>query len=127
MSKIESAVRLALDFNRALNQHNGLAIAQLFSEDCIIESFHPAPNGAKYHGKSEVVAYWNDFFARFPKAQAEIEDVFGLGKRCVSHWKLFWEAADGTNAHTRGVDIFRTRDSLIVELLSYGKTLPAAR
>lgn len=127
MAKIESAVRVAIEFNKAFNQHDLPAMMQLLSDDCTVESFYPAPDGAIYTGKSEVGGYWNDLFARSPKAVAEIEDVFGLGKRCIMHWKLSWESADGSEAYLRGVDIFRMNDSLIVEIRSYGKAFPAAR
>lgn len=127
MSKIESAVRVVVEFNKAFNQHDIPAMMQLMSDDCTVESFDPAPGGARYAGKSEVAGYWNDLFAISHNAVADIEDVFGLGKRCVMHWKLSWDSADGSEAYLRGVDIFRISDGLIVEILSYGKVFPAAR
>jgi hypothetical protein len=127
MSKIESAVRVAIEFNNAFNQHDVPAMMQLLSDDCTVESFDPAPGGGRYTGKSEVAGYWNELFTKLPKAVADIEDVYGLGKRCIMRWKLSWESDDENEAHLRGVDIFRINEDLIVEILSYGKALPAAK
>jgi len=55
-------------------------------------------------------------FQQSPKTHIEIEEIFGLGMRCVMRWKYHW--ADG---YVRGVDIFSVADGLIAEKLSYVK------
>jgi len=120
-------MRVALAFNDAFNRHDVAGLMQLVSDDCTVEHFEPAPDGAVYVGHGAIAQFWQDYFGKNPAAHLEIEEVFGLGKRCVMHWKLSWESADGSVAHLRGVDVFRMNDSLIVEIRSYGKAFPAAR
>ena len=121
MSKIESTVRVAIDFNAALNRRDVPAMLQLIGDDCVFESFTPAPEGAAYTGREAVTQYWREFFNSFPEAQFEIEDIFGLGKRCVMRWVHSWVDNAGQTGSIRGVDIFRVQDGFIRELLSYVK------
>ncbi|MGP8337665.1 MAG: nuclear transport factor 2 family protein [Methanosarcinaceae archaeon] len=83
MSKIESAMRAALAFNKAFNGHDVAGITQLLSDDCVFEDFIPAPDGAVYSGKEAIARYWEDFFRESPHAHIEIEEIFGFGKRCI--------------------------------------------
>ena len=116
MAKIESAIRIVLEFNEAFNRHDTEGMMRLMTEDCVFENTHPAPDGTTYSGKQAVTRFWEDFFRASPHAHIEIEDIFGLGKRCIMRWRYEW--ADG---HVRGVDIFKERDGLICEKLSYVK------
>ena len=121
MSKVEEAMRLALTFNEAFNHHYVAGMMQLMSADCIFENTVPAPDGTVYSGKEAVAQFWHDFFRESPHARIEIEEIFGLGERCVMRWKYVWAEAAGKNGYVRGVDIFRVRDGLIREKLSYVK------
>ena len=117
MSKIEGALRAVLAFNDAFNHHDVDGMMNLMTDDCIFENTDPAPDGTAYSGKEVVTQFWQDFFRESPRAHIEIEEAFGLGNnRCVMRWKYTW--ADG---HVRGVDIFKVRDGLICEKLSYVK------
>ena len=117
MSKIEGALRTVLEFNEAFNHHDVAGMMQLMTEDCLFENTDPAPDGTAYAGKEVVTQFWQDFFRESPQAHIEIEEAFGLGNnRCVMRWKYTW--VDG---HVRGVDIFKVRDGLICEKLSYVK------
>ena len=117
MSKIEGALRVVLEFNEAFNQHDVAGMMQRMTDDCLFENTDPAPDGTAYAGKEVVTQFWQDFFRESPQAHIEIEEAFGLGNnRCVMRWKYTW--ADG---HVRGVDIFKVRDGLISEKLSYVK------
>jgi nuclear transport factor 2 (NTF2) superfamily protein len=122
MSKIETAMRVILEFNEAFNRHDVPAMMQLMTEDCAFENTDPAPDGTRYSGKEAVTRFWQDFFRESPKAHIEIEEIFGLGNnRCVMRWRYEWVDAAGKKGHVRGVDIFQVRDSLISEKLSYVK------
>jgi len=116
MSDIEAATRIVLAFNDAFNKHDVDGMMKLMSDDCIFENTAPAPDGTFYSGKEAVTRFWQDFFRESPQAHIEIEEIFGLGFRCVMRWKYTW--GDG---HVRGVDVFRIRDGLIMEKLSYVK------
>lgn len=122
MSRIESAIRLALEFNKAFNRHQVAEMMQLISDDCRFENAAPAPDGAAYAGKQAIAQCWEDFFRRSPQAHMEIEEIFGLGPlRCVMRWKCNWVDTAGEKRYIRGVDIFKVKDDLICEQLSYVK------
>jgi limonene-1,2-epoxide hydrolase len=121
LQKMESAMRTVLAFNQALNRHDVDGMMTLMSEDCVFENTAPAPNGTVYTGKAAVTAFWQEFFQNSTEAHIAIEEVFGLGERCIMRWRYEWMDAGGNEGHVRGVDIFRVRDGLITEKLSYVK------
>lgn len=121
MSRIESATRTILAFNEAFNRHDVAGMMQLMSDDCVFENTAPAPDGTVYSGKEAVTQFWQAFFRDSPQAHIEIEEIFGLGARCVMRWRYDWVDAAGKEGHVRGVDIFRLKDGLICEKLSYVK------
>ncbi len=121
MAKIEAAMRVTLAFNDALNRHDVPAMMALMSEDCVFENTSPAPDGTVYRGKEAVAQFWQEFFRAAPQARIQVEEIFGLGWRCVIRWRYDWVDAAGQPGHVRGVDIFTVKDGLINEKLSYVK------
>ena len=121
MSKIEAGVRVVLEFNEAFNRHDVPAMMQLMSDDCVFENTDPAPDGTVYSGKESVTQFWQDFFRESPQAHIEIEEIFGLGFRCIMRWRYEWMDNAGKKGHVRGVDIFKLKNGLISEKLSYVK------
>ena len=81
MSRLESAIRVVLEFNEAFNRHDVTGMMQLMSDDCVFENTAPAPDGAVYSGKEVVTRFWQDLFRELPHGHIEIEDIFGLGTR----------------------------------------------
>jgi len=116
MAKIESAIRLVLQFNEAFNRHDVAGMIKLMSEDCVFENTDPAPDGTLYSGKEAVTRFWQDFFRESPQAHIDIEEIFGMGHRCIMRWKYSWG-----EGHVRGVDVFKVEEGLITEKLSYVK------
>jgi hypothetical protein len=121
LSRLESATRIVLEFNEAFNRHDVAGMMRLMGEDCIFENTHPAPDGTLYSGVEAVTRFWQDFFRESPQAHIEIEEIFGLGMRCVMRWKYEWVDTAGKKGHVRGVDIFQVKDGLISGKLSYVK------
>jgi predicted SnoaL-like aldol condensation-catalyzing enzyme len=121
LARLESAMRVVLEFNKAFNRHDVTGMLQLMSDDCVFENTVPAPDGAVHAGKEAVTRFWQDFFRQSPLAHIEIEDIFGLGVRCIRRWRYEWEDAAGKKGHVRGVDIFLVKDGSICEQLSYVK------
>src|SRR6201988_1444649 len=121
LSRLESAIRIVLEFNEAFNRHDIASMMQVMNDDCIFENTNPAPDGTRYSGKETVTQFWQDFFRESPHAQIEIEEIFGLGNRCIMRWKYNWIDAAGKRGHVRGVDIFQVKDGFIYEKLSYVK------
>ncbi|HQV95237.1 MAG TPA: nuclear transport factor 2 family protein [Anaerolineales bacterium] len=116
MSEIESSVRAVMDFNDAFNRHDVQGMMQLTSDDTVFENTDPSPDGTRYAGKDAVTKFWQDFFRDAPNAHIDIEEIFGFGNRCVMRWTYTW--GDG---HIRGMDVFKLKDGLIAEKLSYVK------
>ncbi len=116
MSKIEASVRTVMEFNDAFNRHDVTGMMQLSTDDTVFENTHPSPDGTKYSGKEAVTKFWDEFFRESANAHIDIEEIFGFGNRCVMRWKYTW--GDG---HIRGVDVFKLKDGLIAEKLSYVK------
>ena len=121
LSKLESAVRVVLAFHEAFNRHDVAGMMQLMSDDCKFENTTPAPDGTLYSGKPSVTQFWQEFFRASPHAHMEVEDIFGLGLRCVVRWRYDWLDSAGLQGHVRGVDLFQVKDSSICEKLSYVK------
>jgi len=121
LSKLETAMRVVLAFNDAFNRHNVDEMMELMSDDCLFENTTPAPDGTAYKGKEAVTQFWRDFFRESPSAHIEIEEIFGLGNRCIMRWRYDWEEETGKRGHVRGVDIFNVKEGLIAEKLSYVK------
>ena len=114
MSKIESGMRIVLEFNEAFNRHDVAGMMNYMTDDCIFENTDPAPDGTTYSGKEAVTKFWQDFFRESPHAHIEIEEIFGMGLHCIMRWKYTWG-----EGHVRGVDVFKLRENLICEKLSY--------
>jgi len=121
MSKIESSVRVVLEFNDAFNRHDPAGMMALMSEDCVFENTYPPPDGTRYEGKEAVGQFWQDFFRESPHARIEIEEIVNCGTRCLLRWRYAWVDAEGNPGHVRGVDIFQVKSGLICEKLSYVK------
>jgi predicted SnoaL-like aldol condensation-catalyzing enzyme len=121
MSKVESAIRVVLAFNKAFNRHDVVGMVQLLSNNCIFDTSAPAPDGTVYTGKEAITHYLHDFFHQSPQARIEIEDVSGFGHRCVMRWRCEWLNETGNKQHMRGIDIFNEKNNLICEKLSYVK------
>jgi len=121
MSRIETAIRVVLEFNEAFNRHDVAGMMQLMSDDCIFENTNPAPDGSVFKGKEAVTQYWQGFFLNSPQAHIEIEEIFSLGFRRVMRWRYDWVDVTGKNGHVRGVDIFQVKNGFISEKLSYVK------
>ena len=121
MSKLESAMRVVLEFNEAFNRHDVAGMMQLMSDDCVFENTDPAPDGTVYSGKEVVTQFWQDFFRESPNAHIEIEEIFGFGIRCVMRWRYEGEDTAGFTDQMRGVDLFKVENGSIRERMSYVK------
>ena len=121
MAKVESAMRLALAYYEAFDRQDAAGMAALLSEGCRFERGAPAPDGETILGKEAITQYWTRYFAETGGSGIEIEDLFGMGRRCVALWRRASLKETGEETAVRGVDIVRVDDGLIVEILSYVK------
>jgi ketosteroid isomerase-like protein len=114
-------VQLVIEFNEALNARDVDGMMRRMTTDCIFENTYPPPDGARFEGQTAVRAFWEDFFNDSSRAKIEIEELFTLHDRCVMLWTYQWTDPAGNSGHIRGVDVYRLRDGLISEKLSYVK------
>ena len=102
-------------FGEAWTAHDLDATMALVSDDCIFDATGPAPDGVRHVGSQAVREAWAAIFAD-PDTTFSVEEVFDAGDRVVQRWRYDWDGG-----HVRGVDLFKVRDSLVVEKLSYVK------
>jgi ketosteroid isomerase-like protein len=102
-------------FAVAFDRHDVDAVMDAMTDDCVFESTDP-PAGGRHAGRAAVRAAWTEFFRASGGARFETEEQFAAGDRVVVRWRYSW--GDG---YVRGVDVFRVRDGLVAEKLSYVK------
>lgn len=102
-------------FGSAWGAHDLGATLALVTSDCAFESTEPGPDGTRYEGRDAIRKAWQPIFDD-THAVFHAEETFGAEDRVVQRWRYSW--VDG---HVRGVDVFRVRDGLVSEKLSYVK------
>lgn len=122
MQRLESGIRLAVELYENINGKKVEGVAGLLSEDCVLESAYPSPNGTLYKGKERVRQYYEVLLGKRKGLSVSTEEILGFGHRCIIRWKNAWIDDDGKEMALRGTDIFRERNDLICEVLSYSKS-----
>lgn len=110
----EAAATVA-HFQSAFDAHDVEGAMALMTADCVFEDTTP-PDGCRHVGTDAVRTCWQELFRDAPDARFETEDTVTVGDRVVVRWRYSW--GDG---HVRGVDLFRVREGLVAEKLSYVK------
>jgi ketosteroid isomerase-like protein len=118
-------IQIVRRFNDALNAADVDGMMRCMTADCVFENTDPPPDGERFEGQAAVRAFWEAFFFRSSRAQITIEEIFAQGTAqtgcCVMLWRYQWIDSVGQPGHIRGVDVYRLRDGLISEKLSYVK------
>jgi ketosteroid isomerase-like protein len=105
-------------FGDAFLKHDPSLLEGLLAEDCVLENSGPPPDGARYVGRDECLAFWSDI-ARNEQLTFETEEMWIAGDRAVRRWRLRW--GPGEQDRVRGVNLMTLRDGLIVEAMGYVK------
>ncbi len=100
-------------FCEAFNKHDLDRVMSAMTDDCVLESLGPFPDGTRYEGQAAVRARWEDVFNTYPDLWYETEEMFAVGDRCVFRWVGHRAGKDGQPVHYRGVDIFRVRNGKV--------------
>lgn len=108
-------------FNAAINRGDLAAAMAEMTDDVLFENTSPSPDGERYVGKAAVRAFFQALIDGNRSVRFDAEDMFVAGDRCAVRWVYHWVDAAGTPGHIRGVDVFKLRDGLICEKLSYVK------
>ena len=102
-------------FGAAWAAHDLDTALSLLADDCVFDATGPPPDGKRCVGRDEIRAAWQPIFDDV-SSRFDVKQAIDLGDCVVSLWRYSW--ADG---HIRGIDVFRVRDGLITEKLSYVK------
>jgi len=105
-------------FNNAFQAHRPDDLDDLIGEGCVLENTTPSPDGARYDGRAECLAFWRGVASNADLA-FEPEEIWTNGDRGVIRWQLRW--GHGEADRVRGVNIMRVRDGKIVEGMGYVK------
>jgi uncharacterized protein (TIGR03086 family) len=101
-------------FNLAFAAGDLAGIAAAVADDAVFVDTTP-PDGGRHEGPDAIAAAFRGVFAS-PGCEFSTEEGFVAGDRAVFRWRYGWQGG-----HVRGVDVFRVRDGLVVEKLSYVK------
>jgi ketosteroid isomerase-like protein len=102
-------------FGDAWAAHDLDATLALITDDCVFEATGPAPDGVRHVGPHAIRKAWQEIFDDTGSV-FEAEDTFLADDRVVQRWRYSWDGG-----HVRGVDLFKVRDGLVAEKLSYVK------
>lgn len=103
-------------FNQAFEEHNPAAIGDLITQDVVMETMQPAPDGQRYEGYDANLAFWQALAAD-RSTRFENEEMTAIGDRAIVRWRLHF----GQGQSLRGVTLLRIRDGRIAEALAYSK------
>ena len=115
-----SALAVIERFNEAFNRHDADLLASLLTDDTVFEDTSPAPDGRSVKGKTDVVAYWREWFTRNPDSQFTTEEMIVTGDRAIVRW-VYHKMRHGQPWHLRGVDVFTVREGKVAAKLAYVK------
>ena len=105
-------------FGAAFDTQDVDAIMRCITPDCVFESTSP-PDGVRFVGQAAVRAAWVKLFADSANTRFTTETRFGYGNQAVVQWRYDW--AGEHPGHVRGTDVYRVRDGLVAEKISYVK------
>lgn len=109
------ALEVVAAFGEAWGAHDLETALGMLTDDAVFDATGPAPDGTRCEGKDAIRQAWTPIFADSASLFEE-EEIFATDDRVVQRWRYSWEGG-----HVRGVDVFRVRDGLICEKLSYVK------
>jgi len=109
------SLQVVATFGKAWDDHDLDAALGLITEDCVFDTTDPAPDGTRHVGHEAIRSAWKPIFDDLA-AHFDTEETFAAGDRVVQRWRYSWNGG-----HVRGVDVFRIRDGLVAEKLSYVK------
>ncbi|MGW4897841.1 nuclear transport factor 2 family protein [Kitasatospora sp. NPDC004240] len=106
-------------FNQAFTDHDPDLIDDLVGEGCVMESVQPAPDGGRWEGREDCVAFWRTLAAD-RTVRFRPEEVIVMGERATIRWR--YRFGEGPADYVRGVNLMHVRGGRIVEALGYSKT-----
>ena len=121
MPAMVTSAEVVRRFNDAFGRGDIDLVMALSTDDTVLETTLPKPDGERLVGQAAVRRYWAAFFRGTADGRFETEELLEAGDRCVVRWVFSWAETDGRRGHVRGVDVFRVRDGKVAEKLVYVK------
>jgi ketosteroid isomerase-like protein len=115
-SRSAATTELMDRFNQVFLRHDPAPLAGMIAEDCVIEKINAGPDGDRCVGRDACVALWSEL-ATASGTRFDLEETYAMGDRAIIRWR-FWSTPMQS---TRGVNLMRVRDGLIVEAMGYVK------
>jgi ketosteroid isomerase-like protein len=113
--ELVDALAVVTAFGQTWADHDLDAALAMCTGDVVFESTGPAPDGVRYEGADAVRSAWQPIFDD-TASSFTVEDTIEAGDRVAATWRYDW-----VGGHVRGVDVFRIRDGLVAEKLSFVK------
>jgi ketosteroid isomerase-like protein len=118
MSAPDQTLMTIRSFDEAFNRHDVDAVIKLMTEDVVFEN----TSGGHFEGHEVVRRVLTRAFELMSAGWFETEDMFATGDRGVVRWTYRFHKEEPERGHIRGVDLFRVRNELVAEKLSYVKS-----
>jgi ketosteroid isomerase-like protein len=105
-------------FNEAFNRHDVEAVMKLMTDDIVFEN----TSGGRFDGQEAVRGVLTRAFELMSTGWFETEEAIAVEDRCVVLWTYTFHKKEPERGNVRGVDVFRVRDGMVAEKLSYVKS-----
>lgn len=120
MDRLEAGIRIAAELVEAINRRDLGAVEALLAEDFVLEPSQSREN----QDKPGFLAGLGRRFSERPGARLAVEELVGMGPRCLLRWACDRGGAENSPGRERGMVMLRTRDGLVTEALAYRKEAP---
>ena len=123
--KREEIIRAMTEWEEHWNAHDIDRVMELFHDEVFFEHWH----GARVQGKTKLREAWAPWFMDHGGFRFTLEDLFADEKaqKVLYRWQFEWPSMEkgfeGKPEKRRGVDVIRFEDGLIIEKLTYSKTV----
>ncbi|MBC2852165.1 nuclear transport factor 2 family protein [Cetobacterium sp. 8H] len=103
------------NFSNILDSKNIDSLLELLSEDCLFQ----AGNNPIIKGKKEIKKTFETFYPLVKSVKHDIKDIFESDDNLVQRGTVTYTRIDNTNLTVSVCDIFKIKDSKIVEYYIY--------
>ena len=115
----DATLAVVTRFIGSVGRHDLDALMADMTEDVVYENLGNDVDSGRHEGQVAVRAAFAAVFQAYPDCHSDTDDIFAGGNRCCYCWTMRWAEADGSEASSRGTDIFTLRDGKIAFKRTY--------
>jgi ketosteroid isomerase-like protein len=115
----EATLALVTRFVESVGRHDVDAVMADMAADVVYENLGNDVDSGRHEGQAAVRAAFAAVFQAYPDCHSDTDDIFAAGNRCCYCWTMRWTEPDGSEASSRGTDIFTLRDGKIAHKRTY--------